>query len=126
MKKIYLGISLLALILFQGCTLDSGDLTSSPVTSGTTLVKATTQNYVEKNQTMLVEEASQGKGRHLEALAHLMGCSEESYQDVSTMIHRNFQKFMKEAPFSSQGFLHRLEQAIQSNPALRKSCRRLG
>lgn len=127
MSKIFWGSAVLVFVAIQGCmTVDGGDLTTSPLTTGTTIVDSVTKNYVETNHELLAEEAAQGKGEHLEALAGLLGCEESNYGAFSQVMQKHHQVFLQDAEFSSKPVFKVLSKAIHTHPELKHSCRKMG
>lgn len=87
--------------------------------------------YVARAMDQITEEAAQGKGGHLEALAQLMGCPLEQASLFSRELQRKYSFiFSKSVTPSSQEeisyALKRFDQVIASHKVLRQTCRAMG
>lgn len=103
------------------------DITLSPTytgasTMGTSDCKNWDYTNYKKNQFLisqwpyLNEEASQGKGRNLVALARIVGCVEKKQKTFSLLIHENYTLLFYDSSAHSD-FFNKLEIIISQNPS---------
>ena len=73
--------------------------------------------YLETQWTFIREEASQGKGERLIALAQIMGCTLERHAQFTFLVRKNFSSLFNNS--ENRGiFLLRLENLLLQNPLL--------
>ena len=73
--------------------------------------------YLETQWTFLREEASQGEGEHLIALAQIMGCIAERQAQFAVLVRNNYSSLFNITEDSSI-FLLKLETLLSQNPSL--------
>ena len=73
--------------------------------------------YLETQWTFLSEEASQGKGDNLIALAQMMGCAKERKAQFAVLLRHHYFSLFKNTDTSSN-FLLKLETLLTQNPSL--------
>ena len=73
--------------------------------------------YLETQWTFIKEEASQGDGEHLIALAQIMGCTAESQTQFSFLVRENYSSIFNNTECRSV-FLLKLETLLSQNPSL--------
>jgi hypothetical protein len=76
--------------------------------------------FIESNIEIIAEEMSQGKGLFLADYARVLGCSERSVVDFSTITQKQMKNiFMKR---NAKSILLRTQKIINDNSALSQSC----
>ena len=73
--------------------------------------------YLETQWTFIREEASQGEGEHLIALAQIMGCTAERQAQFVVLVRDNYSSLFNEKEDRSI-FLLKLETLLSQNPSL--------
>tara|TARA_B110000967_G_C18887169_1_gene564787 strand:- start:2322 stop:2687 length:366 start_codon:yes stop_codon:yes gene_type:complete len=73
--------------------------------------------YLETQWTFLSEEASQGKGENLIALAQMMGCTKERQTQFAVLLRHHYFPLFKNTDTRSK-FLLKLETLLTQNPSL--------
>ena len=73
--------------------------------------------YLETQWTFLSEEASQGKGDNLIALAQMMGCNTERQVQFAVLLRNNYFPLFNNTETHSN-FLLKLETLLTKNPSL--------
>jgi len=73
--------------------------------------------YLETQWTFLSEEASQGKGENLIALAQMMGCAKERQTQFAVLLRHHYFSLFKNTDTRSK-FLLKLETLLTQNPSL--------
>ena len=73
--------------------------------------------YLETQWTFIREEASQGEGERLIALAQIMGCTAERQAQFAFLVRNNYSFLFKNTENSSV-FLLKLETLLSQNPSL--------
>ena len=85
------------------------------------------REFLVVNLEQIKVDAARGEGEHLDALASLSGCQgQQSKDEFKFEIQRNFLVlFFGSASSESRpdAIATRIDQAVQLNPSLRKSCR---
>ena len=77
--------------------------------------------FIESNIEIIAEEMSQGKGLFLADYARILGCSERSVVDFSTITQKQTKNiFMKRD--DAKSILLRTQKIINDNSALSQSC----
>ena len=99
-------------------------------TSGTSgcenwdLVQNSQEKYIDQNWNHLAEEAAQGKGEHLDALAQLLGCT--TYEPISQILHKQYTELFLTFSISENNnthlFLNQLQDSLKKN-GLATTCR---
>ncbi len=123
--------------------MSSVDVTSSPTfifasTSGTSgcknwdfaeYWKVTQKKYLVAQWQLLSEEAAAGRGKHLEAMAGLMGCSNQQYDAFAVLVQDNYTPLFNRAAVSNsasfQQFMNDLSGLLARHQKLRSSCHRI-
>ena len=65
-------------------------------------------SFLQSQWSYISQEASQGKGKHLVALANIMGCDKGQQNKFSTLLHENYSTLFGELTIQSN-FLTNLE-----------------
>ena len=73
--------------------------------------------YLETQWTFIREEASQGEGERLIALAQIMGCTAERQAQFAVLVRNNYSSLFNEKNDHTI-FLLKLETLLSQNPAL--------
>ena len=95
---------------------------------GTSASISTTTNcdaythFIELNYDQIANNAAQGQGPYLDALASLRGCSDDSRFLFSRVIHANFSKLFKNSELNVKILNHRLDIILNSEPLLLDKC----
>jgi len=77
--------------------------------------------FIESNIEIIAEEMSQGKGLFLADYARVLGCSEHSVVDFSTITQKQTKNiFLKRD--DAKSILLRTQKIIKDNSALSQSC----
>ena len=94
---------------------------TSASTSTTTNCDAYT-HFIELNYDQIANNAAQGQGLYLDALASLRGCSDDSRFLFGRVIHANFSKLFKNSELKVKILNHRLDIILNSEPLLLDKC----
>ena len=95
---------------------------------GTSASISTTTNcdtythVIELNYDQIANNAAQGQGPYLDALASLRGCSDDSRFLFSRVIHANFSKLFKNSELKVEILNHRLDIILNREPLLLDKC----
>ena len=95
---------------------------------GTSASVSTTTNcdaythFIELNYDQIANNAAQGQGPYLDALASLRGCSDDSRFLFSRVIHANFSKLFKNSELKVEILNHRLDIILNREPLLLDKC----
>ena len=95
---------------------------------GTSASVSTTTNcdaythFIELNYDQIANNAAQGQGPYLDALASLRGCSDDSRFLFSRVIHANFSKLFKNNELKVEILNHRLDIILNREPLLLDKC----
>ena len=73
--------------------------------------------YLETQWTFIREEASQGEGERLIALAQIMGCTAERQAQFAVLVRNNYSSLFNEKE-NLNIFLLKLETLLSQNPSL--------
>ena len=73
--------------------------------------------YLETQWTFIREEASQGEGERLIALAQIMGCTAERQAQFAVLVRKNYSSLFNEKDDHTI-FLLKLETLLSQNPSL--------
>ena len=73
--------------------------------------------YLETQWTFIREEASQGEGERLIALAQIMGCTVERQAQFAVLVRKNYSSLFNEKDDHTI-FLLKLETLLSQNPSL--------
>ena len=79
-------------------------------------------HFIELNYDQIANNAAQGQGPYLDALASLRGCSDDSRFLFSRVIHANFSKLFKNNELKVEILNHRLDIIINREPLLLDKC----
>ena len=96
---------------------------------GTSASISTTTNcdaythFIELNYDQIANNAAQGQGPYLDALASLRGCSDDSRFLFSRVIHANFSKLFQNIELKVEKLNHNLDIILNSKPFLRNKCK---
>ncbi len=89
--------------------------------------KTTRKKYLMAQWQQLSEEAATGNGVHLNALAHLLGCSTQQYEPFATLLHKNYASLFNRTAVSSEAsfeqFLDEIDQLLTQQQTLDAACR---
>ena len=95
---------------------------------GTSASISTTSNcdaythFIELNYDQIANNAAQGQGPYLDALASLRGCSDDSRLQFGRVIHANFSKLFQNIELKVEKLNHKLDIILNSEPLLRNKC----
>ena len=95
---------------------------------GTSASISTTTNcdaythFIELNYDQIANNAAQGQGPYLDALASLRGCSEDSKYLFRRVIHANISKLFKNSELRVEILNHSLDDIINREPLLLDKC----
>jgi len=95
---------------------------------GTSASISTTTNcdaythFIELNYDQIANNAAQGQGPYLDALASLRGCSDDSRFLFGRVIHTNFSKLFENSELKVEILNHRLDIIINREPLLLDKC----
>ena len=95
---------------------------------GTSASISTTTNcdaythFIELNYDQIANNAAQGQGPYLDALATLRGCSDDSRLQFGRIIHANFSKLFQNIELKIEKLNHKLDIILNSEPLLRNKC----
>ena len=89
--------------------------------STTTNCDAYTQ-FIELNYDQIANNAAQGQGPYLDALASLRGCSDDSRFLFGRVIHANFSKLFENSELKVEILNHKLDIIINREPLLLDKC----
>ena len=95
---------------------------------GTSASVSTTTNcdaythFIELNYDQIANNAAQGQGPYLDALASLLGCSDDSRFLFGRVIHTNYSKLFKNSELKVEILNHRLDIILNSEPLLLDNC----
>ena len=95
---------------------------------GTSASISTTTNcdaythFIELNYDQIANNAAQGKGPYLDALASLRGCSDDARFIFGKVINENFSKLFKNSAQKVEILNHSLGIILNHEPLLRNNC----
>ncbi|MDP7621983.1 MAG: DUF3015 family protein [SAR324 cluster bacterium] len=95
---------------------------------GTSASISTTTNcdaythFIELNYDQIANNAAQGQGPYLDALASLRGCSDDSRFLFSRVIHANFSKLFKNSELRVEILNYSLDIILNREPLLLDKC----
>ena len=95
---------------------------------GTSASISTTTNcdaythFIELNYDQIANNAAQGKGPYLDALASLRGCSDDTRFIFGRIINENFSKLFKNGAQKVEILNHSLGIILNHEPLLRNKC----
>ena len=95
---------------------------------GTSASISTTSNcdaythFIELNYDQIANNAAQGQGTYLDALASLRGCSDDSKFQFGRVIHANFSKLFINSELKVEKLNHSLEIILNHEPLLLNKC----
>ena len=95
---------------------------------GTSASISTTTNcdaythFVELNYDQIANNAAQGKGPYLDALASLRGCSDNSRLQFGRVLQANFSKLFQSIELKVELLNHRLDIILKNEPLLIDKC----
>jgi len=79
-------------------------------------------HFIELNYDQIANNAAQGQGPYLDALASLRGCSDDSRFLFGSVIHANFIKLFKNSELKVEILNHRLDIILNREPLLLDKC----
>ena len=79
-------------------------------------------NFIELNYDQIVENAAQGHGTYLDALASLRGCSIDSKLLFRQVLHENFSELFENLELNGEALSRRLEIVLNREPVLLDKC----
>jgi hypothetical protein len=79
-------------------------------------------SFIELNYDQIVENAAQGHGPYLDALASLRGCSIDSKLLFRQVLHENFSELFENHEFNDEALNRRLEIILNREPVLLDKC----
>ena len=95
---------------------------------GTSASISTTSNcdaythFIELNYNQIANDAAQGQGPYLDALASLRGCSDDSRLQFGRVIHANFSKLFQNIELKVEILNQNLGIILNREPLLRNKC----
>ena len=95
---------------------------------GTSASISTTTNcdaythFIELNYDQIANNAAQGQGPYLDALASLLGCSDDSKFLFGRVIHANFSKLFINSELKVEKLNHSLDIILNREPLLLNKC----
>ena len=95
---------------------------------GTTASISTTTNcdaythFIELNYDHIANNAAQGQGPYLDALASLKGCSDDIRLQFGRVIHANFSKLFQNIELKVEKLNHSLDIILKNEPLLLNKC----
>ena len=95
---------------------------------GTSASISTTTNcdaythFIELNYDQIANNAAQGQGPYLDALASLRGCSDDSKFLFGKVIHANFSKLFINSELKVEKLNHSLDIILKNEPLLLNKC----
>ena len=78
--------------------------------------------FIELNYDQIANNAAQGHGPYLDALASLRGCTDDSKFLFGKIIHSNFSKLFKNSELKVKILNHRLNIILNREPLLHGKC----
>ena len=79
-------------------------------------------HFIELNYDQIVNNAAQGQGPYLDALASLRGCSDDSRFLFGRVIRSNYSKLFKNGELKVEILDHRLDIILNREPLLLDKC----
>ena len=79
-------------------------------------------SFIELNYDQIVENAAQGHGPYLDALASLRGCSIDSKLLFRQVLHENFSELFENHELNGEALSRRLEIILNREPVLLDKC----
>ena len=79
-------------------------------------------HFIELNYDQIANNAAQGQGPYLDALASLRGCSDDSRFLFGRVIHANFSKLFKNSELRVEILNHSLDIILNHDPLLHNKC----
>ncbi len=79
-------------------------------------------HFIELNYDQIANNAAQGQGPYLDALASLRGCSDDSRFIFGKVIHSNFSKLFKNSELKVEILNHSLDIILNHEPLLLDKC----
>ena len=79
-------------------------------------------HFIELNYDQIANNAAQGQGPYLDALASLRGCSDDSRFLFSRVIHANFSKLFKNSELRVEMLNRSLDIILNREPLLLDKC----
>lgn len=76
------------------------------------------KDYLAQNMHEIKNEMAKGQGGHLEVLASAFTCGEDGRKGLSSVLQKNFDKFVDLQPTQSAEFANSLKQVVEANPNL--------
>ena len=95
---------------------------------GTSASISTTTNcdaythFIELNYDQIANNAAQGQGPYLDALASLRGCSDDSRSLFGRVVHENYSKLFKNSELKVEILNHSLDIILNHEPLLLDKC----
>ena len=95
---------------------------------GTSASISTTTNcdaythFIELNYEQIANNAAQGQGPYLDALASMLGCSNDIRLQFGRVIHENFSKLFQNIELKVEKLNHKLDIILNSEALLRNKC----
>ena len=79
-------------------------------------------HFIELNYDQIANNAAQGQGPYLDALASFIGCSDDSRFLFGRVIHANLSKLFKNGELKVEILDHRLDIILNREPLLLDKC----
>ena len=103
----------------------SGFLTSFEGTTAFSFTSTKCDEYtsfIELSYDQIAENAAQGHGPYLDALASLRGCSIDSKLLFRQVLHENFSELFENHELNGEALIRRLEIILNREPVLLEKC----
>jgi hypothetical protein len=78
--------------------------------------------FAEVNFESLAQDMAKGQGEHLTAFAQLLGCSEESADELGRLTQRNYTEIFSREAMTALDLVDAVKQNIASDAALSHTC----
>ncbi len=78
--------------------------------------------FIAINYEAIQEQASQGRGQHLNALTQMLGCSQLNGSELSNDMKSKYAKLFQGSQKSQKILFKKINQIITINPLLKKTC----
>ena len=104
------------------------NLTTVTTESTTAYISTSTQckwysQFIKEEYKLIVEEAAQGQGKHLNVLAQLIGCPTESHSEFAVLLQTQYERLFGEKEAAQPEFLlKKLKNLVAGEQTLGRAC----
>ena len=105
-----------------GITVGTSGCSNSGVVEG----ERAAQEFVAINADAVNQDAAQGRGEYLGALAQLMGCGAEAHADFAQMVQTHYEALPADPRAAPATWVAQVRAELSADPALAASCARAG